>query len=496
MRLEKLNLSNSKGKIRLVYLSGFITAVALIILVNIIASKALYRKTESVQLASGTINYTPYDFKIMAMYQEKENHENENDKYEEINIMPGSEYVINESKSYCTLDNKEHDNKAILKTFEGKHIISNLTKQDKCYLYFDRETSSASKTVFNLGLKTEGAIDNITGPSCSSGCKMNENGLYYAGEDDDGPSYVFRGTVDNNWVKFGQTSTGDDIWWRIIRINGNGTIRLIYAGVGNEATVGNGTNALNNIEYNTNKNDNTYVGYYYSSTSQSTYDETHTNATKSTIAGKVDEWFTETTKLSKEYINYIDENAGFCNDRRKSIVTHGYPKYTNKGYGKEPTYYAPFDRVATSDSSDGFSTTEQKPTLKCGMKIEDEDYQRDYYTWNEHATRGNKILEQPVGLITMDEVILAGGFGAQNNTGYWLYTGEYYWTMSPYLFNGNDAHVGRVDNNGSIANSIVSNSATPGVRPVINLKADSLTLQNTVGDNKGTTTNPYVVKIN
>ena len=41
-------------------------------------------------------------------------------------------------------------------------------------------------------------------------------------------SYYYRGAVDNNWVKFGKDSTGKDIYWRIIRINGDGSIRMIY----------------------------------------------------------------------------------------------------------------------------------------------------------------------------------------------------------------------------------------------------------------------------
>ena len=43
-------------------------------------------------------------------------------------------------------------------------------------------------------------------------------------------SYYYRGAVDNNWVKFGKDSTGKDIYWRIIRINGDGSIRMIYSG--------------------------------------------------------------------------------------------------------------------------------------------------------------------------------------------------------------------------------------------------------------------------
>ena len=485
MKPEKLNLSNSKGKLKIAFASGCLITILLIVLVNIIASKALYRKTESVQLASGTVNYTPYDFKIMAMYQEKKSYSSDSDKYEEIKIMPGSEYVINETKSYCTLDNQKHDTNAVLKTFEGRHIISHLTKQDKCYLYFDKEQSAASKTVFNLGLKTEGAIDKITGPSCSSGCKMNENGLYYAGEDDDGPSYVFRGTVDNNWVKFGQTKNNEDIWWRIIRINGDGSIRLIYSGEGeNFGTTGNEKNAIDNQTYNSQYNDNTYVGFTNTDNTTSSYETAHNGSTKSTILTQLDSWFTGTKLDEAPYINEIDSEAGFCNDRGKSTVQHRNTSFNNEGYGNKPTWYAPFDRVAQSDSSSSYSTTEQKPTLKCTNKT------RDLYTVST-AKKGNKKLTNSVGLITMDEVIYAGGFAGQNNNYYWLYTNQYFWTMSPIYFNGSIARVFYVYTDGTLASVNVHD--TRGVRPVINLKPDKVTLREPSSANKGTTSNPYIV---
>ena len=486
MKLEKLNLSNSKGKIKIAFASGCLITILLIVLVNIIASKALYRKTESVQLASGTVNYVPYDFKIMAMYQETST----KGQYEEISIMPSSEYVINETKSYCTLDNQKHDDNAILKTFEGRHIISHLTKQDKCYLYFDREPSAASKTVFSLGLKTEGAIDKITGPSCSDNSKcgtnnMSENGLYYAGEDDDGPSYVYRGTIDNNWVKFGKTSDNQDIWWRILRINGNGSIRLIYAGVGSIAPINNGENVINSQVYNAAFNDNTYVGFYNQNDSTNAYPEAHQGTNPSDIAKQLNTWFTSTKLDETPYINEIDENAGFCNDREKSIVQHGL-NFTNEGYGKTITWYAPFDRVAESDSSSSYSSTEQKPVLKCANKG------RDLYTTSK-SSQGNKILIQPIGLITADEVILAGGFAGKNNTGYWLYTGSAYWTMSPYDFSGVYAQMFVLVDSGYLGSTYVSNNNGVGARPVINLKPDNVTLREPSSANKGTTSNPYIV---
>ena len=107
------------------------------------------------------------------------------------------------------------------------------------------------------------------------------------------------------------------------------------------------------------------------------------------------------------------------------------------------------------------------------------------YTTPEDANEGNKKLTYPIGLITADEVVFAGGYEGSNNYGYWLYTGTYYWTMSPYYFSGAYAYVFYVDSSGGLSSSSVSGS--DGVRPVINLKADV----NFTGS--GTTSSPYTV---
>ena len=67
---------------------------------------------------------------------------NDNDgNYVETDRLPDFKYVINEEKSYCYQDNsKEHDNEIKLFTdAAGQHIISNLGKNNKCFLYFDRK---------------------------------------------------------------------------------------------------------------------------------------------------------------------------------------------------------------------------------------------------------------------------------------------------------------------------------------------------------------------
>ena len=127
----------------------------------------------------------------------------------------------------------------------------------------------------------------------------------YSAEDDFGTSYYFRGTVENNYIKFANK------YWRIIRINGDGSIRMIYAGTSAHA---NGTTnndmKIDNSEYNTNYNDNTYVGYKIGSTGSSTYANTHSNAGNSTIKTYIDNWYE--TNL-KEYKYYLKDTI-YCND--------------------------------------------------------------------------------------------------------------------------------------------------------------------------------------
>ena len=400
-------------------------------------------------------------------------------------------YDFNSKKSICS-NNAEP-------TWEnGKLKINNLTtKNTACYLYFDR--SQAILTLESLGLESKGTTGDIIGPACDSdeNCgsdtvkRMDQNGVYYAGEDNDGGSYIFRGTVDNNWVKFGQTSDNQDIWWRIIRINGNGSIRLIYSGKGAQPPTNNGENMMENQRYNTDMNDNTYVGYYYGSPNQTTYEAAHTNEHPSNLAIQTEDWFTSSTNLDDQaQLNHIDENVGFCNDRKLSNYNHGFNDYLNKGYGTEPTWYAIIDRTQEPNSNEALISL--VPTLKCG-ETDSNDYDRDYFTWKEKATRGNRKLNQPVGHITADEVIYAGAFSGEENNSLWLKldtTG--YLTMTPeYFHNSGLSYVVRVDETGrfgAIGKSI-------GIRPVINLKADT-NFKASVGESEwGTKENPYIVEV-
>ncbi len=368
--------------------------------------------------------------------------------------------------------------------------------------------------------EVKGFVSSVTGPSCdgekgtecyTSGTYKNnmaQNGLYEA-EDDFGASYVFRGAVNNNWVKFGQEGS-DDLWWRIIRINGNGTIRLIYAGKGSSpSTTGTGTQITTtysdvystgvNQKYNADYNDNTYVGLMYGSTGQSNYGATHVNTSKSTIMTELETWYTKTTLGA--LISKIDVNTGFCNDRGLADENHGSYLGPNGGYKQVQTAYAPWDRLLETDTTS--AAKKQEPTLKCGKDATAQ--KRDLFTGPEATgggtegkngkVEGNGKLSVPVGLITSDEVVFAGGFMYQNNNGYWLYTNQNYWSMSPsYFYNSGSsqyASVFIVYSYGNLSNTNVS-GANIGVRPVINLKANTnFTFESE--DAKGTISNPYIV---
>ena len=291
------------------------------------------------------------------------------------------------------------------------------------------------------------------------------NGYVCSAPDDYGTSYYFRGNVTNNYVKFA------GFYWRILRINGDGSIRMIYAGdadvidaLDNKTEVlANGYNdgdtgytQIGESAYNSSYNDNAYVGYMYGATGASTYEETHANINNSTIKTRVDEWYEENIASHSEYAQYISDTL-FCNDR--SFASSN----TGTGAGTSQTYY----RWYSSSIK----------TLKCSQ-------QNDRFTVDDEVV-GNGDLTYPVGLLTTDEAALAGGYNS-SNSGYYLYTGNNYWTMSPRYFSGSSAFVRGVGSAGNLDFLNLVSTST-GVRPVLNLKSGSLT------KGSGTATDPFLV---
>ena len=429
-------------KNRLYFLCGIVCVVVLLVVFVVTRSHAKYRTTESIPLINGTINYTPYDLKMVAMYQE------ENGDYKSIDTVPTSGYTLNEEKSYCEV-NDTKDESISMEYKDGKVYIGVSKKGTKCYLYFDQEPTAKDTILANNSV-------NSGTPNFSQVATTNEG--VYKTQDDWGDSYYFRGAVDNNWVKFA------GFYWRIIRINGDGSIRLIYNGT-STATTGTSTQ-IQTSTFNSSYNDNAHVGYMYGSTGANSYAATHANTNSSTIKGVLDNWY-QTNITNKGYGNKVSTEAGFCGDREPSTSTS--TSNGSGGTGTTTTYYGGNIRLTNSTKS---------PILKCKNSS-------DLYTVS-GSSKGNKALSNPVGLITADEVAMAGGVWETTNQSYYLYTGQNYWPMSPSNFFGGFARMLYVSSDGTL--SVVGVNYARGVRPVINLRSDITILS---GD--GTSSNPYVV---
>ena len=162
-------------------------------------------------------------------------------------------------------------------------------------IYVTNHSCSTSEPAYKTILANSKV--NETTPNFASTATTNE-GLFKADDDYTATtgmkSYYFRGAVDNNWVKFGKDSTGKDIYWRIIRINGDGSIRMIYTGTTapTESTkvvmTGAGTQ-IGTSRFYSSYNNPSYVGYMFTEGQQ------HGNSTDSTIKTAIDNWYKTTT---------------------------------------------------------------------------------------------------------------------------------------------------------------------------------------------------------
>ena len=288
------------------------------------------------------------------------------------------------------------------------------------------------------------------------------NGLY-AAEDDYGTSYYFRGDVSNNYVHFA------GMYWRIMRINGDGTLRLLYDGTTAGGQTGIGTSAWNNTYY----GDNAYVGYMrgYEQTANQyevyetkSYEEAHMNKYNSTIKDYLDSWYT--TNLSSQASKIAD--GIFCNDRSIS-QTYDATYNTQLGYGKEKTRYASrYDRFRNA------------PTFKCPQR-------NDAFTVSDEL-KGNGKLTNAIGVMTLDEANMVGNTFSQNTTAY-TYKNLYYWLGSPGGFYRGSAYVSSLDSGRAGAVDYVHPSSSAVAVPVINLTAVSLNSMT----GQGTVDNPFEV---
>ena len=291
--------------------------------------------------------------------------------------------------------------------------------------------------------------------------KSTENGTdvyYFAGQDT-------TSTPINNWVKFGKNSSNQDLYWRIIRTNSDGSIRLLYHGTSTTATDA----YIGESAFNTTSNSSKYVGYMYGNT-DATLEEARTNTNDSTIKTAIDDWYTNNMT---SYTKYLSTTAVYCNDREVGSGTYSATGST--------FYYAAYTRLDTNKT----------PTYDCTND-------NDKFTVD--ASSGNGKLTYPIALMTADELAYAGGV-AYTDSPMWYYTNstlesstgtQWWWSLSPSIWDSKYADSWRVSGSGS-PGYLYSYSVygSFGVRPVVSLKS---CVQWKSGN--GSATSPYEIAEN
>ena len=186
------------------------------------------------------------------------------------------------------------------------------------------------------------------------------------------------------------------------------------------------------------------------------------NVKESNAKVKIDEWY----KSNMTNYTLQLEDIGFCDDRT-------YYNFDTSGWNKDYSnyngllYFGSYQRLLKNS-----------PNLVCPRQI-------DKFTVS--TDNGNGGLKYPVGLVSIDEIIYAGGISQQVNTSYYLYNGVNNWSFSPTCIYRWDVLKYVLNSSGRFDNKIVTSEN--GIRPVISLKKGTVLSSGT-----GTATDPFIVE--
>ena len=411
------------------------------------------------------------------------------------------------------------DNTAMNKYYFGKLKVVINQGDDYCIRNGFNTLSDCMLVMNNHESSIESAKQNITskGTPDFSKTATTDEGLFMT-EDDEGASYYYRGAVKNNYVSFAGFT------WRIIRRNGDGSVRMIYSGKKTSDT-GEAT-AIGKSQFNSKYWDPTYVGYMYNENftlhennetmnyywildsakynfgTGYTFDET---TKKFSLTGTIKQltWKDNHDEIvsGKLYsclntsCNVVYKITGYLNDTTMTVQPISY---------SSDNYIGTIINSTSSTIKKFMDTWYKNNLIGYSLYIADETFCNDRNIMNGSgylitpiSTYGssNRLLERkepslkciqnsdrlklsnnsakldyPLSLLTIDEVALAGGVYNTANNNYYLYNGQNTWTMSPSDFYSS-AHIWSIDFHGNLDSGyFVANSF--GVRPVINLKSD------------------------
>ena len=350
-------------------------------------------------------------------------------------VTPNSGYILELETNTCG------------GTLSGNtYTISNVTSAKSCSITFKSSTPTLYAQLLKDKVVRTGRLDYDTVFT------IENTKTLHSGTENSTDVYYFAGNATDNWVKFG------GYYWRIIRTNSDGGIRLLYHGTSTTAE-----NAyIGTSAFNSSYNNIAYVSYMYGSLGSIPSARENTN--NSTIKGVIDKWYKD--NLNTNYGKYISTTAVYCNDRT----------YTVDG---STTFFGAYTRLITNKTpSYDCSATEDKFTVD--------------------SSTGNGKLTYPIALMTADEVSFAGGLWGTNAPTWYYYnsakgssTGStWWWLLSPFFWHGSYAYVFYVydsSNPGNLNNTNVN--GVNGVRPALSLKS---CVKTSGGD--GSASDPYTIE--
>ena len=279
-----------------------------------------------------------------------------------ITIKPGSSNKQSYTLEIKYLDSTEDQSIDMGETVTGSlYIVESSTNENNPY------------TKGTLGYQIMEDNSNIKTRTDFSTTYTDVNiGTMYKAKEENTDVYYFAGDARNNWVKFG------GYYWRIIRTNSDGSIRLLYHGTSPETQ--NAYIGDSEIAFNESYNDSMYVGYKYGTSGSLENNRLNTN--DSTIKKTIDTWYKDNLV---NYTKYLSTTAVYCNDRELGSGTYSatgnqfyYVGYTRLGANKNPSYNC-------TNEYDAFSVNNTKAQLT-----------------------------YPIALMTADEISYAGGVWIKN----------------------------------------------------------------------------------
>ena len=386
---------------------------------------------------------------------------------------------------------------------QSKDALSNAVVTGKLYISEGSNPTLTYAILRDNPTISERTDFSVTNTSTTTGT------IYQTDKTEDGSTvYYYSGNTTNNWVKFGKyqndlikyrgyysssstsyeeyntmdectsatsynincteqkyASAGDDMYWRIIRTNEDGSLRLLYSGISPDTTSGSIGLSLFNSSY----NNPMYVGYMYGTTGSLANNRPNTN--DSTIKTFIDKWYEDT--LLTNYDKYISKTAIYCNDR--SVAENNYTTSSSGyfRYGSDSRLNIDYNHLPV-------------PTYKCGGNgnsglFESAQALADKFSASTE-NGGNGQLTYPIALMTADEIAFAGGEVVTNlSSPYaWYCTnsqgesiaGNYWWSLSPSNWNGNRANMWGVGGSGSLGRLYDSYvHIDRGIRPSLSLSS-------------------------